>query len=125
MIGMTHRRIAAIALGASLFFVFPSAAQEAPTSGDIAPNAASVPPHNVKQRARSRGERSAAAKTSPKNEAPEGAYIEALANGGYDVTWPDGCVARYDKQGRPFNYSEACDEPKAAESQLIVDSYRR
>lgn len=59
------------------------------------------------------------------DDTADGVYIEALAGGGYEVRWPGGCVTRYDKQGRPSFYGEPCDEPKIAESQAIVDSYRR
>ncbi len=86
-------------------------------------------PNDAKQGDARQGPRNRAAKITSKkaaaSDATEGVYIEALAEGGYKVTWPGGCVAGFDKQGRPSYYSEPCDEPRAAESQLIVDSYRR
>lgn len=136
--GLTLRKTAAIALGATLFFAMAAPAKEAPPgAADSVPIARAVPGgatqkadsrDSKKQGAASRSERNAGAKTSSNraaNQATDGAYIEALANGGYEVTWPGGCVARYDKQGRPSYYSEPCDEPTADESQQIVDSYRR
>lgn len=80
------------------------------------------------------GERRAAFKKGARNihsvdhatgSETDGAYIEVLADGGYEVSWPGGCLTRYDRRGRPTFYGESCDDPKIIESQDIVDSYRR
>lgn len=132
--GATLGKTAAMVFCAALFSAPSGKAGE---SSNIATESVSVdattlggatPRNDGRQGAARRGQRSTTTKISAKNrgsDATEGVYIEALSNGGYEVTWPGGCVAGFDRQGRPSRYSEPCDEDKAAESQLIVDSYRR
>ncbi len=136
--GVTLSKIAATVACAAMFFALSGQAEElahraadgVPIDGAVlggAHESGGAPPRNDRRRGGdSRGQRSVGEKLNrAAHEATEGAYIEAMADGTYEVSWPGGCVARYDKQGRPSYYSEPCDEPKVAESQLIVDSYRR